>query len=133
MSKLPSAQEQLRTPQSSLLPRPLSHHKQQASASRQWVDASYPADPLPASRRRRRRPTARRPPAAQLQGRAPTTPSQPAHNRLPSMQLRVRGPEGQATLTVEDACSVAAFRALLAEKTGVPAERQEVRCVSSFM
>jgi len=42
------------------------------------------------------------------------------------MNLRVRGPEGQATLRVEPDWSVAAFRTLLAEKTGVPAERQEV-------
>jgi ubiquitin thioesterase OTU1 len=43
------------------------------------------------------------------------------------MILRVRGPEGQATVKAEPGCTVAAFRALLADKTGVPAERQEVR------
>ena len=43
-----------------------------------------------------------------------------------SSVIVMRGPEGQATLKVEAACSVAEFRALLAEKTGVVPERQEV-------
>ncbi len=43
------------------------------------------------------------------------------------MMLRVRGPQGQATLKLEPEATVAAFRALLEEKTGVPAALQEVR------
>lgn len=42
------------------------------------------------------------------------------------MLLRVRGPQGQATLKVEPEATVADFRALLEEKTGVPAALQEV-------
>ncbi|KAL4448875.1 hypothetical protein ABPG77_007592 [Micractinium sp. CCAP 211/92] len=41
--------------------------------------------------------------------------------------LRVRGPEGQATLRIGPSASVAEFKTLLAEKTGVPADLQEVR------
>lgn len=43
------------------------------------------------------------------------------------LNLRVRGPEGQTTLRVEPSASVAEFRALLAQTTGVPADLQEVR------
>lgn len=45
-----------------------------------------------------------------------------------TLNLRVRGPEGQATLRVEPSASVAEFKALVAEKTGVPAHLQEVGC-----
>lgn len=43
------------------------------------------------------------------------------------MLIRVRGPEGQATLNFDDECTIDAFRQLLAEKTGVPPAQQEVR------
>lgn len=41
--------------------------------------------------------------------------------------LRVRGPQGQVTLRLQAGCTVDTFRQQLAEATGVPAERQEVR------
>ncbi|PSC76056.1 Ubiquitin thioesterase OTU1 isoform A [Micractinium conductrix] len=44
-----------------------------------------------------------------------------------ALNLRVRGPEGQVTLKVEPSATAAEFRQLLADKTGVPADRQEVR------
>lgn len=47
--------------------------------------------------------------------------------------LRVRGPEGQATLRIEPSASVAEFKTLLAEKTGVPADLQEVRPVRALL
>lgn len=54
---------------------------------------------------------------------AATTTCRPAA----AMLLRVRGPQGQATLKVEPDTTVDAFRALLEEKTGVPAALQEAR------
>ena len=44
-----------------------------------------------------------------------------------ALNLRVRGPEGQVTLKVEPSATAAEFRQLLADKTGVPADRQEAR------
>ena len=43
------------------------------------------------------------------------------------MNLRLRGPNGQATVKVEPDCSLTTFRQLLEEKTGVPVAVQEVR------
>lgn len=43
------------------------------------------------------------------------------------MMLRVRGPEGQGTLKIDEDCTIDTFRQLLAEKTGVPPAQQELR------